>query len=432
MALFAAGCAKHGTTDVPLYQIPWPDGAGHYSLQKVPIFAFDQPQTLQSRFLRVFVNPFVSEGRLASETPVGRFIRNRDGVFIPSDYASLQAAAIQAHFERLEALDNQLGIALKWPMKIGIQANVSNRETRESVLDNAIFDIGLDALLIVPYSGKNLPIALNAGILAHEHFHMIFQSVVQNRLKSKGQFSKLSASLFERDDWNGLAADDKPTAPVPDKPVEAKPVNAAASGVYNLFLLRALNEGLADFWGWVYTADNDFIGHSLPSETGRRRMDLKTRGLKTGGEVRGVVFKDTPSGDEPYEKSVLVGRAYAIGTDYARFLREVAVSSSADRGASFESRVKAAKMLIDALPAIADAFLDAEEKQGFVAADVLIRSLFEKLSDKASPACRVFQRALVPEGESKPIECPKESREEAAAETPPNEPVINEKPGSKP
>ena len=247
------GCApltnlgKAGAGSTSTFQIPWPDESGQYHLQKVHIPSFTNPSDLNGLYAKILVDPFSSKDSIGGTKPVGRFARTADGVMIPENYVTLMATAIQGHFERLHTMNLDLGISddvVTWPASIGVEANVKNSGDQAVIRDNAIFERTLNALLIAPYSEASLPIGLNGGILAHENFHRNFQALVLSHL----------------------------TAVV--GPAEAGSVQA-----YNETLLRAMNEGFADFWGWVYTGDPDFLSKSIPSEQKRRSLSFKSSQL---------------------------------------------------------------------------------------------------------------------------------------------------------
>ena len=231
-----------------LFQIPFSGSDGQYSLQKIEIKSFDDPTSLHGQYARILVDPYESGGGIESSKPVGRFARTRDGVMVPLDYVTMLATSIHAHMERLHALNVEVGLndaQVGWPATVGIEANVVNSKKRETVRNNALFEKRLNALLMVPYSDKDLPIGLNGGILAHEHFHRIFQALVLSKVETK----------------------------------EEAPAGSVRE--FNETVLRAMNEGFADFWAWVYTGDAEFMRASLPREAVQSGQCVPGRGSGT-------------------------------------------------------------------------------------------------------------------------------------------------------
>jgi hypothetical protein len=413
-----------------VYQIPWPDQGGQYPLQKISIDGFNSPPTLQGIYAQILVSPYVVDGQLGSATPVGRFIRNKDGVMIPADYVSLQAATIHAHFERLAQLDTTLGVAnrLRWPVKIGIQANVVDSKAGV-IKNNAVFDKKLNALLVMPYNlDSGLPISLNAGIVAHEHFHQIFQALVLDRLPTKlsDTVSSLAdhvcqwatptnapielnfptSSPDESGDESGDSETDKFSLKTPNifAPSTAGP--AVTPDIYNQFLLRGMNEGFADFWAWVYTGDAQFIGHSLPSENSRRRLDLMTVKLPSEAVLQHVLLDPSRPGQVRAENERF-GIAYSVGTLYARFLREIAMKVSGGGDETLEQRMVLARVLLAALPDLAQTALSAQNEKRFLSPNAILAPLQKNLPGLQSLTCDVFVRIAADEATPgvSPVHC---------------------------
>jgi len=390
-AFLAVGCGRSTDTAENLYRIPWPGEDGKYSLQAVPLTGFDQPDTLQGRYVQIFVNPYARNGQIASHTPIGRFVRSKEGVLVPADYTSLQAAVVHAHFERFHRMNQELGVELNWPVKVGIRSQVKDRWG--VIRNNAIFDGRLDTLLLVPFvSKKGLPIALNAGILAHEHFHMIFQHSVLKRVRFKrkerlevgGKFSEWSSGHEE------LSSEAKTMAAEEDPSLYAS--------LFNEFNMRALNEGLADFWGWVYTGDPDFIRHSLPSESPYRRLDVKVKSLLGREWIKGMVFNQVT--EKPYSEQILGENIYQLGSTYARVLHELATATSEDEGRSFESRLKFARTVVKSLPSFARATMKAEASGDYVSPNTFLRAIYENWPVRDDSVCKLFKRIAAADEDS--------------------------------
>jgi hypothetical protein len=92
---------------------------------------------------------------------------------------------------------------------------------------------------------------------------------------------------------------------------------------WNQTVLRGVNEGLADFWGWSYANDDFFVGRSLGAqEDSARRLDRKPTTLPSQVAFRNMLITIGPSG-RPVLKSESgrVAAAYRLGTEYARVLR---------------------------------------------------------------------------------------------------------------
>jgi hypothetical protein len=84
--------------------------------------------------------------------------------------------------------------------------------------------------------------------------------------------------------------------------------------------LTALNEGLADIWGWFYSGDPCFIERSIRHRLATKRclnLDLDTLNLKTLGGFSSN-FKSSWTIEEQNEQARADG--YELGTNLARLL----------------------------------------------------------------------------------------------------------------
>ncbi len=94
---------------------------------------------------------------------------------------------------------------------------------------------------------------------------------------------------------------------------------------YHMALKRGLNEGLADFWGWMYTGDPDFIAQSIPAVKESRSLkasndmtnvlpDMNT--IKDWIEARYLMLRHKQDIDGD-----IVNYAYTLATSFSRFMK---------------------------------------------------------------------------------------------------------------
>lgn len=406
MVALMMSCTRQGGAEgTQTYQIPWPTASGEYRLQEITLHSFHQPETLQGSWAKILVDPFITNGALDGTPPVGRYVKS-GGVAVPADYVSLVSTTVYAHLERLHDIDVETGAdrKIRWPLNIGVQANVIDRRDPSTFIkNNALYDGGLDALLFVPYTDKGLPISLNAGILAHEHFHRIFQglvmdqviSVQKSRMNSKMQVAHTSG-ISGRCMWHDHSSENSSgDAIARTRPADATRLHESLEridvpvDVYNEFLLRAINEGLADFWGWVYTGDSNYVGRSLPlRESELRRMDQKVGRLGGIDDIKNRL-KDLRNGDGLVSEDERVSMAYRLGTEYALFMRSLALSVSDGNEASPRSRMILAQALIKALPQVSET-IAARVISDEIQPDVLLKPIFAQLQSVTSGACGLY------------------------------------------
>lgn len=380
--------------------------SSNYSLQFIELSGLSNLQEVSGRFVRFFFSPRIIDNHLNGDAPKGKFIRDTDGNYIPADDLSQQMVVIYAHMQRLAQLDNELGAANvnKWPRDIAMGVRVLG-----GMSNNAFYDSNTDAMLFVPYMQENLPIAINAGILAHEHFHSLFYKIVmknftqQASIHDRGLFLKQSGITDEskdvpagRFDMHEFSASRNETD------------DDSAYKYYHTTLLRGINEGLADFWGWMYTGNPDFIAASLPSEKQRRTLSVSdarlVNALPLVFAVKETVGYYIAVGAEDH----LMGYAYTLGTQFSRMLKRFTDISAQARGLEDkQARQEVAKMIVKMLPllradlektnnnnyyspaqfvqAFASVILDLHEKECEYLAEVLKNT---SMSTEAKKSCK--------------------------------------------
>lgn len=327
-----SGCAANQNESAQpnsetVYRLPWFDASGEYSLQDVSLPTFLEPDKLRGSAAEIIVNPRVDGGTIVGEEPIGRWVRSGSRM-IPADPETLQAATVYAHIEKLAEIDRDAGVAkfLLGRERVGILAMISDGQGAPAILNNAVYDGRLDSLFVVPYSPRvGLHISLNAGIIGHEHFHRVFQAIILNPIREAARNGTIP---YGWDD--GVAcAGARPEVPYDQKLDIGKSLLPTISNqivsakIFNQVLVRGVNEGFADFWGWAYSHDENFVGRSLgTSEDAARRLDKRSRMLPQKATLRNQLVTVDAQG-LPVVKSEAgrVAAAYRFGTEYARVLR---------------------------------------------------------------------------------------------------------------
>lgn len=418
--LALAGCspvedpAVHSGSQI--FRLPWPDGSGAYRLKDIELFSFRSPDRLEGDAAQIIVDPRVIGRDIEGEAPVGRWIRD-GGRMIPADFVTLQGAVIYAHTEMLLRLDKSLGVASKYKRRsrIGLLSRLSEAPNAPVIFNNAIFDGRLDMLFFVPFSGKELPIAINAGIIAHEHFHRLFNSnVIQpvveelsGRLQSHQFDQRFEFDIDGSQHTRCLGAHGirheahqfalgylagetiESSRNQSSRATPSEEDSLIPRKVWNQVLLRGLNEGLADYWGWSYAQDEEFVGRSLgKQENDSRRLDRQAISIPTKLGFRNSLIT-VNRGGQPILKSEAgrIASAYRLGTEYARILRGMADASSA-------AHVRSA--LARSLTQIASVLAQDWNSRNFEPEDLLIPIIDQVFrSDGSTPG--IATRGLSPE-----------------------------------
>lgn len=316
LSLAFAGCAgksdvagQQGTVSV---QIPIQENADSYHMQTVDLFEISNLKEVAGKFARFFYSPGSGANQITGDSPQARFIKS-GSVFMPADFLSAQMATIYYHMQKLAGLDVLVGASgiNTWPRSVGLETQImENDRTRKN---NAFYDGQSDSMMFVPFTGAQLPISVNAGIIAHEHFHSLFFKIV---IKPNVTNQKMVTGMFSAHEA-GIAAD-KTTKPKSIIISEKK-----KSLLFNEVYLRGLNEGLADFWGWVYTEDPDFMRWSLPSYAEQRTLSISAAAVGhyiTQDKIESAIDEAIQISEQP--RLALIDFAYDIGTPHARFLKQ--------------------------------------------------------------------------------------------------------------
>lgn len=340
---------------------PMNNSQGQYSLNFLDLKGIQDLSTLTGKFARFFMSPRIVEGRLEGAAPKARFIRNSNGNYVPTNEITQQLVTVYAHMQKLAMLDEELGAVgvNSWPRDIGVAVRV-----RGGLKNNAFYDGETDSMLFVPYNQAGLPIAINGGILAHEHFHSLFYklSLPDSLLKASFETREEFLRIIEGED---LGAHERRPIPIVVGGEDIDPTSLR--DYYYVVMTRALNEGLADFWGWMYTGDPDFIAQSLPIQGATRslkaRKEEPVNSLPSQGTIERSLHVFYNTGSPEKMKDYAVGYAYSLATQFSRVLKRFTeIHAKAHGIESLAARKEVAKMIVKTLPQIKTKFeaLDQE------------------------------------------------------------------------
>lgn len=285
------------------------DGHTQYRLKTVTLKDISTLREVRGKYAQFYLSPGLVEGRLNGGSPVAYFAKTKEQTYIAKDALSLQMATIYYHMQSLITMAQDLGISMKAPVQIGLNTQIKGDESIQN--NNAFFDGRSKAMLFVPYTAKEMPISANAGIIAHEFFHSIFFNKVlgpvsQKRLAVSQRISDKTVHSYEG--WGGKTS--------------LIQLNLSGEELFNETYLRGINEGLADFWGWAYTDDPDFLKWSLSNHTKKRSLNKPAKvSYKSDRDIEVAVVEAQNISDDPSME--LSNFIYDIGTPYARFLKEL-------------------------------------------------------------------------------------------------------------
>ena len=272
-------------------------GAVPSPLETVTIKNITSLKNVSGSYAQFYYTPGSSPGSLTGVAPQAKFIRTQDDIYVPSDSITQQMFSLYYHVQKLNDFNAEISPELKQnrPFQIGLHTQVEGNASTGK--NNAFFDGESNALLIVPYTLENIPISVNSGIIAHEFFHSIF-------------FKQVLSSFGAQQDALLKSASNK------DEALEVF--------YFNQTYIRGLNEGLADYWGWIYTDNSDYISISLPKFGDDRKIDLADNligNIETDTDIEDQVSEARELSKKPTE--YLSSYIYQIGTPHARFLKKL-------------------------------------------------------------------------------------------------------------
>lgn len=296
-------------------------GEGADKLSNVTIKNVNNLKEVSGSYAQFYYTPGSQKDSLTGQAPQARFIRTTDEVYVPTDVITQQMFSIYYHIQNLNDFNAEIASELKQtkPFSIGLNTQVSGDLLNG--INNAFFDGQSNALLVVPYSLKNVPISVNGGIIAHEFFHSVFFKYMFKN------FTEQQAALVKQSSGDDAGDMD--------------------AFYYNQTYIRGINEGMADFWGWIYTNNTDYISISLPDFGEARKMELDDahRGqIETRQDIEAKVAEAQALSRNPTD--YLSGYIYKVGTPHARFLKELTVKIARDNYGTTEADLAKAKLKI--------------------------------------------------------------------------------------
>ena len=329
------------------------------SLQFIQISELKELKRVQGAFAEFLLYPQLSGKDLSGTLPEADFFKLEKDKYVAKNVLSLQMAFLYAQAERLKAFDQMLGINVNsGPRRIAIM-DVEDR----GEANNAFYHGETDTLFYLPFSGSNMATLFNSGIYAHEHFHSLFyklvhQPLIEAKVLPKNMNPNLHGSGF-RDQLHGRSA--LPAAALGAVAQDSADVTVLSTlsvnqQNYAKLLIQGVNEGIADFWGWVYTGNPDFIALSLPSEQ-------EARSLNSTSKLSDAFYRfpprcvlqrfveDIQTSNVENKPAYVKAKSYEFGTAFSRIMKLYTDSvQSAEQITHAQARVKVAQQLANFLP----------------------------------------------------------------------------------
>jgi hypothetical protein len=347
---------------------------GNYALQVVELLSLGDLVELKGWAAKFLLAPTQVGRELQGYQPKIRTIKSAGGVHIATDELSLQLLTVYYHMENLGLLDEMVGVKdlNSWPRTVAVNVNyVAKDGNGQRAENNALYSGELDALLFVPYTEGSLAIMANGGIIGHEHFHSLFHKIFAKPLGAK--YPRTQTTLHQEEGIKAAFGFSPPSPGIKDGEFEisrsARLTGMVSRDDYHSYLLRGLNEGLADFWGWLYSGDIDFVGHSLPQLSAQRKLTGAEKVPDEACFTRSLTYSSENGDDYPGP----VSKAYKYGSSLARNLQAFAVNYQKKRELSnLQMRKEIGTALLKALNDLRENFSGLGEEETLGTTQILV------------------------------------------------------------
>lgn len=379
-----------------------------YEFKVVDLQQIFELKRMNGAYARFFLNPGLKDNHLVGERPQAQFFNTRAGYYVAANSSTLELASIYYHVQKMAQLDSLLGYPQvnKWPRDVGIGAEI--RLDDNSRFENNIFyDAKLDAMLVVPYVSNQLPLSVNAGVLAHEHFHSLFyklltKPLIENKVLNLGASSISHESSGVQDHFPQLTNDPDISTPT-----------ISDLNLYQMTFLKSFNEGFADFWGWMYTHDDNYILNSL-RKISADQEDPAERNLSLAeGEVLNIpdakiFFSPVEEASQFYQGKVNLDsfvsqQAYRNGTLFAKTVKSLSLVIQKSRNINkVEAQREVAKSLLKALEKLKLKFVESSGKEK-ISPSWVIQTIIGEISNLSLAECENISKVIRFVDSSRPL-----------------------------
>ncbi len=311
---------------------------GTYKRSVYTFKTLENARTMTGSKINLRFNPrFYQDGSVKDITPENQFFVNSSGILIPSHTFSEELFSIYKIMEELYYFDTQIGVDrfLTYPRTVSIDNRSKSAKRREDAYYTPIHD----RIVVLSYDGKLAPLGLNKGVIAHEHFHAIFNNVVRPIQKTVNDIGPASSSANGSEKAGMIISDTK------DKNLS-----------YNYLILRALDEGLSDFWASLITGMSNAYLASLS------KANVEYR--EVSGNIYPIHSQDVLAANLVYENfktemktghGQVQGYIYFIGVHYSNLIKSLSkkIALAREDLTPDQERVEIAKWIISSLQKLA-------------------------------------------------------------------------------
>lgn len=225
------------------------------------------------------------------------------GVVYPEDFHSLAMATIYFNFEKAQTYFRAVGASLpSLPVLYQPTFRAGPSDDLQEITDNAYWDRFNRTFAVLPFRDiQELPLGMNAGVIAHEYSHAVFSHLV---FPEEDEVPWLLQRYLE------------------DRSQYSRAMNYVAS----------VDEGIADYFGAVVSGDPAFFRKSFSEHAEDRRLDPPEPRCMTAA-MREAAEKEPHETYDPYPIGSVLSAALWEGTR-AVLGREADVARSLVKGMS--------------------------------------------------------------------------------------------------
>lgn len=351
-------------------------------LQVVKLQGIKDLKSVSGRYAMFYYAPKLNGSNIMGDKPRARFTKNSVGIFVPQDQTSAEMATVYYHLQNLAELDRSVGLENinPGPRKVAILTRVESDGSW--LYDRAYYDLNTDSMLFVEYRGQDLNLTLNAGVIGHEHFHSLFSKLLIRQLTAMGKYS---------DEFKN------PVVVSSEKSDKEQTVSNDALEKFLLryLLIRSLNEGLADVWGWAFSNDEEFLTKSLPGENDRSLKLRKHNGFFTIPSLKSSLHLLTTFdiSVNKMEERIDNDISYRLGSQYANFFRKLMIDEQG-RDLTGENKVKFLKSIATFIKGLSDQMVSSEDYLQQIEPLSVIRKFRDMNPDVDRIHCQDFSKLL--------------------------------------
>lgn len=364
------GCTGLRDNGTSTFLLPRMDANGNTYLEETSLPTLSSPFRVEGSVARVLMNPNASMSSMNGEVAEPHLSKSGH-TYVPLDAESGLTLSVYAFFERMYSYELRvlLDSKISWPRTIGVYERLTEMPPG---MENNVLYLGspADAYALLPYDDAGrVALALNDGVLGHEHFHAHFDRLVISQMPELKNASPSDLAL---------------ALSCPQSTLQ-----------FELLMVRSWNEGLADFYGALISGTPKFMKASLPTSLSRD-LTKSPSIFNSASAIRQAITSNAEVGISASAKGCANFDPYFNGEQLARILYKIADNGDfpvvlETDGSRYTKYERAARYLIHRLQGFSKD-LQAQSWPS-VEVDFILQYLLNGVS-LSSSSCHTIQSAI--------------------------------------